>query len=143
MNLGKQIKILNALDYASGTATREGAECDMQDWDGVIAIVKHATVAASAAGDVHWEQDTATGMGSAADLAGTAIAVATANSNEIFALELYRPLERFVRIVVTKDGANAQAESAVYILYKGDKVPVSNIGADEYELSISPAEGTK
>jgi len=143
MNLGRHIKILNALDYASGTASRNGAEVDMQDWDGVIAVVKLATIAASAVGDIHWEQDTATGMGSAADLTGTAIAIGEDDDDEIYVSELYRPLERFVRIVVTKDASNAQAESAVYILYKGDKLPVADMGADAYELNVSPAEGTK
>ena len=143
MNLGKNVKIVNALDYVSGTSSRNGAEVDMQDWDGILAIVKMATIAGSAAGDIHWEQDTATGMASAADLEGTAIAIADDDDDQIFVSELYKPQERFVRIVVTKDSSHAQAESAVYILYQGRKVPVSDMGADEYELHVSPDEGTK
>jgi len=82
-------------------------------------------------------------MGSAADLTGTAIATADDDDDEIFVSDLYRPLERFVRIVVTKDASNAAAESAIYIQYKGKKLPVEDMGADEYELHVSPAEGTK
>jgi len=143
MNLSRHIKVTQALAYASGTAVRNGAEVDMQGWDGVIAIVTMATIASSAVGDIHWEQDTATGMGSAADLTGTAIATADDDDDEIFVSDLYRPLERFVRIVVTKDTSNAAAESAIYIQYKGKKLPVEDMGADEYELHASPAEGTK
>ena len=142
MNLS-DVKFTSALNYASGTATRNGATLDMEGWDGVIAIVKHATIAAGAVGDIHWEQDTASGMGGAADLAGTAIAVAADDDDQIFVANLYRPLERYVRIVVTKDAANAQAESAVYLQYRGRKAPVSNLNADAYELTISPSEGTK
>jgi len=143
MNLSKHVKITSALDYASGTATRNGAELDMSGWDGVLAIVKHATIATSAVGDIHWEQDIATGMASAADLTGTAIAIADDDDDQVFVSDLYRPLERYVRVVVTKDASNAQAESAIYIQYTGHKLPVSNMGADEYELHVSPAEGTK
>ena len=143
MNLSRHIKVTQALAYASGTAVRNGAEVDMQGWDGVIAIVTMATIASSAVGDIHWEQDTATGMGSAADLTGTAIATDEESDDEIFVSDLYRPLERFVRIVVTKDTSNAAAESAIYIQYKGKKLPVEDMGADEYELHVSPAEGTK
>jgi len=143
MNLSRHIKVTQALAYASGTAARNGAEVDMQGWDGVIAIVTMATIASSAVGDIHWEQDTATGMGSAQDLTGTAIATDEESDDEIFVSDLYRPLERFVRIVVTKDASNAAAESAIYIQYKGKKLPVEDMGADEYELHVSPAEGTK
>ena len=143
MNLSNHIKLLAGLAYANGTATREGAEVDMQGYDGVVAIVVNATIAGSASGDFHWEQDTATGMASAADLADTAITIADGDSDEIVVSDLYRPRERFVRGVITKDEAHAQAESMIYLLYKGDKCPVSDMGADSYELCISPAEGTK
>jgi len=142
-NLSKEINVTQCLAYASGTASRNGATLDMQGYDGVLCIVTHATIAASAVGDVHWEQDSASGMGTAADLAGTAIAVADDDDDEVWVLDLYRPLERYVRAVVTKDASNAQAESLVYVQYRGRKAPVSNAGADEYELHVSPSEGTK
>ena len=143
MNLSKHIKVTVALAYASGTASRNGAELDMSGWDGVLFIVTHATLATGAVGDIHMEQDTATGMGSAADLEGTKIAIADDDDDQIFCIDLYRPRERFVRGVVTKDASNAQAESAIYIQYRGAKLPVSKAGFNEYELHVSPAEGTK
>lgn len=143
MNLSRNVKFTTCLDYASGTAVREGAILDMAGWDGVIAIVKHATIAASAVGDVHWEQDTASAMGTAADLAGTAIVVAADDDDELWITDLYKPLERYVRLVVTKDTSNAQAESVIYCQYRGSKNPVTDAGADAFELHVSPAEGTK
>jgi len=143
MNLSKNIKITNGLDYASGTATREGAILDMANWDGVLAIVKHAEIAGSASGDFHWEQGAESDLSDDADLLGTAIAVADDDDNEIFASDLYRPTDRYVRGVITKDGAHAQAEMLIYVQYCGRKAPVTDAGADEHELHISPAEGTK
>ena len=143
MNLSKNIKVTACLVYASGTASRNGAILDMSGWDGVIALVQHGTIAGSAVGDVHWEQDTASGGGTMADLAGTAIAVADDDDDEVWVMDLYRPLERYVRAVVTKDGSHAQAETVTYIQYSGTKLPVEDAGADEYEIFASPSEGTK
>ncbi|KPK71860.1 MAG: hypothetical protein AMJ84_05445 [Acidithiobacillales bacterium SM23_46] len=143
MNLGKQIKITTALDYAEAAASRNGAVLDMAGWDGVIGVVKHAAIATGAAGDIHWEQGEDSNLNDAADLAGTKIAVADDDDDQVFVSELYKPRERYVRLVVTKDASHNQAESAIYIQYRGRKQPVSKAGADEYELHISPAEGTK
>lgn len=143
MNLSKDIKVTTCLDYASGTASRNGATLDMSGWDGVVAIIKHATIAGSAVGDFHWEQGAASNLSDAADLTGTAIAVADDDDDEVWVSDLYRPLERYVRGVITKDASHAQAETVIYIQYRGSKLPVSNAGADAFELHVSPAEGTK
>jgi len=143
MNLSKHVKISDALDYASGTATRNGATLDMSGWDGVLMIVKHATIASGASGDIHAEQGNESDASDMTDLAGTKIAVADDDDNQTFVLDIYRPTDRYVRVVVTKDGSNAQAETALYLQYRGRKLPVTDMGADEYELHVSPSEGTK
>ena len=132
-----------ALAYASGTASRNGATLDMSGWDGVLMIVHHATLATDAVGDIHAEQGAASNLSDAADLEGTAIVVADDDDDQVWCIDLYRPKERYVRLVVTKDASHAQAESAIYIQYCGKKLPVSSAGFDEYELHVSPAEGTK
>jgi len=143
--LSDSIKISIALAYAEANAAREGAVLDMEGFDGVIGIVHCAAIAGSAVGDIHFEQDNAVGMGGAADLEGTAIAIADDDDDQIFACDLYRPREQFVRAVVTKNGANNQAESAIYIQYKARKEPVVNTEADVLTLEqhASPDEGTK
>jgi len=143
MNLSNYIKYTQGLAYASANSSRNGATLDMQGWDGVLVLCKCATIAAGASGDIHMEQDTASGMGSYADLEGTKQVIQAGDSDKLFAIDLYRPLERYVRAVITKDGANAQAETVLYIQYTGRKLPVSNMGADGYELHVSPTEGTK
>jgi hypothetical protein len=145
MDLLKDLKITKALAYASGTATREGAILDMSGYEGVLMIVTCATLASSAVGDIHAEQDSAVGGGTMADLLGTAIAIADDDDDQIFVLDICKPLERYVRVVVTKNGANAQAESAIYIQYGPGNKPQVNTVADlvTVETHISPIEGTK
>lgn len=145
MDLLKNLKVTTALDYASGTAARNGATLDMKGYEGVLMICKCATIAAGAVGDLHAEQGAESDLSDAADLLGTAIAIAADDDNQIFIIDLYRPRERYVRAVVTKDAANAQAEDAIYIQYGAKKMPIDNNVADEVtvETHISPAEGTK
>jgi hypothetical protein len=140
--LKRMVKVITCLDYVSGTATREGAIIDMAGMEGIVVLVKHATIASSAVGDVHWEQGAASNLSDAADLEGTAIAVAADDDDQLFASELISPRKRYVRAVVTKNAANAQAESAIYLVYGPRKGPVTT-GADEQEIHHSPAEGTK
>lgn len=144
MNLSKNVQIRTALDHAEGSADRNGAEFDMQGFEGVMMVVKFGDIAGSATTNIHAEQDTATGMGSAADLEGTGITVADDDDNQIFIIDLYKPRERFVRVVVDKDASHNTEEMAFYIGYGAHERPTVMTLADEvtYELHVSPAEGT-
>ncbi len=144
MNLGKNVKITSALDYTDASADRNGTILDMQGYDGVVAIVKTAVIAAGAVTSYKWQSGAQSNMGDAADLAGTGLSVADDDDNQVFVLELHKPAERYVRLVADKDAANNVAESAVYIQYSGSKFPIDNnvANAVTYELNISPAEGT-
>jgi len=143
--LSDKVKISEMLPYLSGTAARNGAALDMEGFEGVLIIVKHATLAGSAAGDVHAEQGDESDCSDGADLLGTKIAVADDDDDQIFILDIFRPRKRYIRGVVTKNEAQAQAESAIYVQYGARKQPVVNAVADtvEIEQHLSPAEGTK
>ncbi len=144
MNLGTDIKITKALDYASGTADRNGATLDMAGYEGVMMVAKFATIAAGATTTIKAQQGAASDLSDAADLAGTSISVAADDDNQVFVIDLFRPRERYVRVVIDKDASNAAAESAIYYQYGPKKQPVSNNVTDlvTYEKHVSPAEGT-
>ena len=135
-------KITSALDYASGSADRTGAIIDMADYRGVMMYVKFGTIAAGATTTIKAQQDTAVGGGTMADLLGTVQAVA--DDNQIFIIDLYEPAERYVRLFIDKDAANATAEIAWYQQYGCRKRPVENNVTDKvtYERHMTPAEGT-
>jgi hypothetical protein len=144
MNLSNYSKITTALDYASGTADRTGAILDMSGFEGVLMIVKFATIAGSAVTSIKAQQGAAVAMGDAADLEGTGITVADDDDDQVFVIDLYRPQERYVRIYVDKDASNATAESAIYVQYGARNLPVDNNVDDAVtcELHVSPDEGT-
>lgn len=144
MNLSAETKTTTALDYASGSADRNGVTLDMQGYEGVLIIVKFATIATGAVTHIKAQQGAASNLSDAADLAGTRQDVADDDDNQIFQIDIFRPAERYVRLVIDKDASNTTAESAIYIQYGAHKAPVSNNVTDAVttELHVSPAEGT-
>lgn len=142
--LTERVKIVSALDYASGTADRTGATLDMAGYDGVLMVVKLAAVAAGGTNSIKAQQGAASNLSDAADLEGTKIDIADDDDNQIFVIDLFKPTERYVRLYVDKDTANACAESALYIQYAGRSQPVTLNVTDLVtgEAHVAPAEGT-
>lgn len=140
--LSEDVKITTALDYASGTADRTGAALDMAGWDGVLMVVKFATIAAGGTNSIKAQQGAASNLSDAADLLGTAQSIADDDDNEVYCIDLWQPRERYVRLYVDKDTSNACAESAVYIQYKGRALPSTHATGVTVESHVSPAEGT-
>lgn len=144
MNLSANVKTTTALDYASGSADRNGVTLDMLGYEGVLMLVKFAAIATGAVTQIKAQQGQASNLSDAADLAGTRQNVADDDDNQVFQIDIWKPTERYLRLVVDKDAANATAESAVYIQYGAHKLPTNNNVADAVttELHVSPAEGT-
>lgn len=144
MNWLTSNKVVTALAYASGTAARAGAIVDMQGYEGIVALVKVAAIEAAGVNSIKMQQDTDAAGGTMADLEGTSISIADDDDDQIFAIEVFRPKERYVRLYVTKDASHAMAESAEYILYGPKELPVDNNVDDliTSEIHASPAEGT-
>ena len=142
--LSKDVKVSSALDYASGTADRNGATLDMSGYEGVLMIVKFAAVATGATVSIKAQQGAASNLSDAADLTGTGITVADDDDNQIFMIDVFQPQERYVRVVVDNDATNATAQSAIYVRYGARSMPQSNNVTDAIttEVHIGPAEGT-
>lgn len=140
------LKIDTALDIAAAAAAdRSGEVIDMDGWRGVLMCVKFGTIAAGAVTSIKAQQDSASAFNvDPKDLEGTAIAVAADDGDQMFILDIYEPTDRYVRVVVDKDGTNATQETAWYVRYGARFRPTANTVADEvtYERHQSPAEGT-
>ena len=137
----ESLKYEDSLDYASGTASRNGASTDMSGYEWVMYIFKFATIAASATTSIKIQQSS--DNSSFADLEGTGQTVANDDDNQNFITVIKRPGKRYLRPVVTKDGTNAAAEM-VYMIKGGGGGPNLASVTDEITLEsfVSPAEGT-
>lgn len=140
-----EMKFTSALDIATAAAAdRSGAILDMNGFRGVLMCVKFGSIATGAVTSIKAQQGAAANLSDAADLEGTAIAVADDDDNQIFIIDLYEPTERYVRLVVDKDATNATAEMAWYVQYGARVRPTTPTvtNAVTYERHMSPAEGT-
>ena len=144
MNLSTRTQTRVGLAYDSGTADRTGAIMDMSGWSGILITAVVAAVGGGATYSIKAQQDTASGGGSMADLLGTGITIADDDDDQIFQIDIYKPLERYVRVYVDKDTSNTCAESVIYTLYGPTDMATAGSITDEITLEthISPIEGT-
>lgn len=138
------VKVDTALDLVAAAATdRTGAVIDMTGYRGVLMCVKFGVIDATAVTSIKAQQGATANLADAADLEGTGIAVAADDDNQVFIIDLYEPVERYVRVFVDKDTGNTQ-EMAWYVRYGARHRPTVNTVTDAvtYERHMSPAEGT-
>ncbi len=144
MNLSKNVKITQAITVtngAAGTSDINGATLDMSGWEGVLVILNLGAIVSGAVTTAKMQQDSASGMGTAADLKDTELTIADDDDEETMYIDLYRPLERYVRVVIPRATQNATL-TATYIQYRGSKMPVTQAAPVSGEVHVSPIEGT-
>src|SRR5512142_2627822 len=107
LNLSKSVKITSALDHVDGNADRNGAGLDMSGYEGVLMVVKFATIVVGGTNSIKAQQSDDDGVVDAySDLKNTGISVAADDDNQIFYIDLFRPQKRYVRLVIDKDAVN-------------------------------------
>lgn len=150
------IQVVPILDYASGTADRVSNVIDTKGYDGCFIAVHFAAIAASVDCDIYLQEadaaSNATTLTSGADLAGTSQDIAADDDDEVYYIEIKRPLKRFLQLNINNDATNATAQSAVAYLYGAAEKPVTHAtgsgtsGGTEPvsgEAFVSPIAGTK
>lgn len=145
MNLSKNVRISQAItptDGAAGTTTINGATLDMQGFDGVLMLVTFGAITSGAVTSIKAQQGQASNLSDAADLAGTGQTIADTDDEKTFFIDLYKPVERYVRLTVPRATQNAVVADAAYIQYCGTKAPTTHGTNVSGELWASPAEGT-
>lgn len=146
MNLSKCVKITRHNVAAAGATSdiEPSTGIDMQGFEGVLFLVEFGSITSGATTSIKAQQDTVSAMSSAADLAGTAVAVSDSSDNKVFWLDVYKPLERYVRCVVDRGDQNAVVDGIIAIQYGASVKPTTHdtatVGGGE--CHASPAEGT-
>ena len=113
-----------ALDYAEGTGSRLGAVIDTKGYDSVAFIVRLNAVAAGSNHSVVAQTGNEADGSDMADITPANHSVSEVDAGAIKLLDLTGLSKRYVRLSVTKDGANSSAESAIVALYGGQLTPV-------------------
>ena len=142
MNLSKHVKISMVQNYlADGAGASNSDSVDMSGFDGVMFVGIIGQQDASATAEIKAQQSTDNAAFN--DLSG-AVAISPVNSdNKFLVLDVYRPLERYVRSVLTRAGTtNSEWGGTLAIQYMGSKKPTAHDAAKlaAEALSVSPVE---
>ncbi len=137
MNLSKNVKLTKvlALSSSAGTALNT-ASVDMQGFEGVMFFGRMATADVGNFANLAQSSDDS----SFADLLGTK--VVPGDDADSFMIDVYRPLDRFVRLEVVRAGADTIVGDIYAIQYSGRTAPTTHGATIDAETHISPAEGT-
>jgi hypothetical protein len=142
MNLSKNVKVtLVQAPLADGQTDPDSAAVDMQGFEGVlfIGIVGTVTGAGKAALKAAQSSDNLNFN----DLSGVVAAGAAGGSDKFLVLDVYRPLERYVRTTLTRSDANSIYGGTIAIQYGAHKRPTAHDAATlaaAAVLGISPSE---
>ena len=140
--LSKNIKLILA-KAAQTAATSEVTSdvIDMQGFEGVLFVTRFGTAADG--NFIKVQQGNESNLSDAADLKGTKVVSGADPSNEVCAVDIYKPTKRYVRLHATR-GASSTLGDVYAIQYQARKMPpVSALsGTLVIETHVSPEEGT-
>ncbi len=140
MFLGKQIAIDKVKETSSSAGTLvTSSTVDMSLYDGADGVLFFTTIATANAGNYLSAQQSADDSSYAA-LEGSK--VVAANNNEVVALDIFRPTDRYLQVTVTRAGANTVVGEIYALVYGLRKMPSTHATEVVIEYHATPAEGT-
>jgi len=140
LNNNKLTRVNNAV--AAGTTDVESASVDMKSFESVTFLVAFGAITATAVTSVKVQQSADDSTFN--DLAGTGVTVADDDDNQVVAVEVHAPLDRYVRCVVDRGTANAVVDGIIASQSGPDAAPVTHDATTvvDTEVHHAPAEGT-
>lgn len=146
MNQSRYEKVLRVMNgVAAGTSAQTSDAIDTAGYEGVKIYSLFGAITSGAATSVKVQQSSDDAAADAyADLAGTSITVADDDDNQLTVHDIFRPRERYLKVVISRATQNAVIDGIVAVLYGARKQPTSDDSTDvvSREVHVSPAEGT-
>lgn len=142
-NTEKVIRVMNGV--AAGTSAQTSSAIDMQGFDGVKIYSAFGAITSGAATSVKVQQSSDNASADAyADLLGTSVTVADDDDNQVVVHDIYRPKERYLKVVISRATQNAVIDGIIAVLYGASKMPTTDDSSTVVgrETHVSPAEGT-
>lgn len=130
---------------AAGTGdTITGTAIDTLGWDGIMLIYLFGAITSTAVTTCKVQGGSASDGSDAADLAGTAQSVADTDDNKAVLVDIYRPMQRYIRPAIVRATANVVINNVIAVLYRGEITPASvhSTIVRTAEVFNSPAAGT-
>lgn len=136
----KFVRVLNA--QAAGTGdTLTSSSVDTIGFSGFRAIAAFGTITATAV--TTFKLQDSDDDSSYNDVSGSSISVADTDDNKCVISDVYRPLKRYVKVLITRATANAVVDGVFIELYEPRKAPITKDSTiATQELWVSPSDGT-
>lgn len=142
-NLSNSIKTTRVANAsAAGTTAVNSSSVNMTNFDGVRFTIGFGAIVSTAVTSVNAAQSS--DDSSFADLEGSSISVADDDDNQVVVLDIWRPVDKFVRVEVAKDTANSTVDFIIAEQYGPRVLPTTDDASTVVarEIHASPAEGT-
>jgi hypothetical protein len=136
---------LVAAATAAGVTDINSSSVNMAGYDAVTFFTTFGAITAGAVTSIKVQQSSDNGsVDTFADLTGTAITVADDDDGQMFGVEIIRPREQYLRLVVDRATQNAVVGEIYALQYRSRSKPISNTVANlaTFESHAGPAEGT-
>ena len=147
MNLSNAIKVTRHSNaVAAGAAVVTPASgIDMANFEGCVFQVSFGAIVAGAATSIEVHTSTDDGVAdSFTALLGSLVTVVDTGDNQIFYVDVYRPLERYLKCIVNRATQNSTVDGITALQYEPKNMPTTNdsttVGGGE--IHVSAAEGT-
>lgn len=131
----------NTTAGAAGTSAITSSAVDTAGFDGCLFIVPLGTIVAGAVTSLKVQQCDTSG-GSYADLTGSNQTIADTDDDKLLYVDVFRPREQFLKLVVSRATQNATIGGIIAILYNARNRPVTHGTGVAGEVFNWPAEGT-
>lgn len=127
MQLSKNINVIKVSNGATaGTTEVDSSILDMAGYDGVMFIVDLGTVTDASVMTLTVQQNTANSTSGMTAITGAAATfTASTSSNKAMLVDVYRPLDRYVRAAFTRTTQNAVVNTIIAIQYKAKFQPTT------------------
>jgi len=142
--ISEDCKISSAITPTAGVAgvtDINGTVIDMAGFEGVLMVVRFGAITAGAVTSIKAQQGQQSDGSDAADLLGTGQTIADTDDDKTFYIDLQRPNERYVRLVVDRGTQNAVVAEAHYMQYGATAKKVTHGTNVAGEMHSSPLEG--
>lgn len=127
MNLSKNVKItVISAAAAAGTTEVDSSIIDMAGFDGVVFVAVTGALTINSVITLTAQENTANSTSGMAAITGGATPAYTALGTETlntFIVDIFRPIQRYLRVALTRTAANTVVNSIIAIQYHGTKLP--------------------
>ncbi len=148
-NLSNAVKTVRLKPDGSGWTVDAGITevssdiVDAAGFDAVRFLVGFGAITAGAITSIKVQQGALPDLSDAADLAGSRATVADSDDSKVAIVDVFRPKERYLRVVTSRATQNSAIDFAIAELYRADAEPVAqDATVIAAEVHASPAEGT-